>query len=241
QTSRGGGAKDLANGSFTVRVNKLEPANVSRFYPENAKTHVGTPYTGIVFKANGKFASLDGSYRMELDLNGTKVAEKDEPTVEYTPEFLKDEGKKLEVKTYYKSPFMKSYVQIDDQVFTVAPPPLIVGSSGDLTAGDPLDFKVALGVPGAYSELGADHVDIESDGYFESTAKKLMDGASGKHFSFEAKMMGKANGIRDKAGKPVHVIVHDPISGRSDAFDIMIYPKVQTKGRGGSGGGGGIH
>jgi hypothetical protein len=241
QTSRGGGAKDLANGSFTVRVNKLEPANVSRFYPES-KTHVGTPYTSIVFKANGKFASLDGSYRMELDLNGTKVAEKDEPTVEYTPEFKKDEGKKLEVKTYYKSPFMKSYVQIDDQTFTVAPPPIKVGSSGDLTAGDPLAIKVALGISGAYIEVGADHVDIESDGYFESSAKKLMDGKTGSNFNFEAKMMGKANSIRDKNGKPVHISVHDPITGQTSSFDITVFPKVQTKGRGGaSGGGGGIH
>jgi len=240
---RGGGAKDIAQGSFSYKVDKLEPAIPSRFYPENSKTHAGTPYTGIVFKANGKRAKLDGSYRMELYLADAKVASSNEPTIEYTPVLRQDEGKKLEARTYYKSPFMKDWIQLQDTVLTVQPPPLKVAPSDDLQVGDALDLKIALGIAGAYSEVGADHVDIESGGFFEPSAKKQISGKVGTNFNFEAKMTSKAMNIRSKSGQIVPYTVTDPITHQSQSFQLTITPKTKAAGRPGvpASGGGGIH
>jgi len=236
-TNRGGGPKDVAVNQFSVRVNKLEPANAARFVPEN-KAHTGTPYTKIPFKASGKYANLDGSYRMEMYIDGNKVKETNEPSIEYTPEFLKDEGKNLEIKTYFKSVFMKNYVQLEDLNMKIAPPPFKVGPGGDVNVGDPLSLKAALGVAGNYFEIGADELDIESEGYFNNKAKKL-PGAANARFDFEAKMnTGKASSIRSKDGKVVNITATDPITHQSWSGQITIYPKPQSKGGGGSRGGG---
>ena len=247
KANRNGAQKDIAQTQFTVSVHKLEPATASHFFPENAKTHDGSPYTNVTFKANEKFANLDGAYRTELYLNGVKVNSKDEPTVEYMPEFMKDEGKSLEVKAYYKSNFMKDFVQIDDKTFKIGPPPIIVASGGDPNVGDPLDFKAALSLAaaGKYQEIGSDHVDVESGGYFEAKAIKL-PGTNGSRFDFETRMTGKANNIKAKTGQTVNITVTDPITGQSKSFAVQIMPKVQQKGnmpgyRGGGSGGGGIH
>ena len=242
QAKRGGGAKDIAEGSFSVKVDRLEPASKSYFAPEDPATHRGRAFTGIVFKANGKKANLDGSYRMELILAGAKVAQSNEPTVEYTPVFKQDEGKKLEVKTFYKSTFMKEYVELPDTILTVQPPPLKVGPSDDLNVGDALDIKVALGIPGFYMEVGADHVDIESGGYFDATAKKIIDNKPGNNFNFEAKMTSKANNIRAKAGQNVQITVSDPITHLSQSFSLTITPKQKgSRPGGGNAPSGGIH
>lgn len=229
-TNRGGGAKDVATNQFSVRINKLEPANAARYTPET-KAHAGTPYTNIPFKASGKFANLDGSYRMELYVNGEKKLEANEPSIEFTPEFLKDEGKSLEIKTFYKSVFMKNYIPIDDQTLKIAPPPFKVGTDAELTVGDAMNIKAALGVPGNYKEVGADHLDVESEGYFAAQARKL-PGKAGTQFDFELKMnSGKAGSIHAKDGKTVNITVTDPITHQTSPAQVTILPKVQTKGR----------
>ncbi|HEY3874615.1 MAG TPA: hypothetical protein VGM92_04010 [Candidatus Kapabacteria bacterium] len=249
KANRNGMEKDQATTTFTVSVDKLEPATPSHFFPENAKTHDGTPYTNVPFKANEKFANLDGTYRTELYINGAKVATAEEPTVEYTPEFMKDEGKSLEVKAFYKSNTMKDFVQIDDQTFKIGPPPLLAVSEGDPNAGDPLDVKAALSLAqaGKYQEIGSDHLDIESEGYFETKATKL-PGTAGARFEFEARMTSKGQGVKAKAGQTVNITITDPTTGQSKTFAVQIMPKVQQqrgyggyRGGGSGGGGGGIH
>ena len=240
KANRNGATKDQAQTQFTVSVHKLEPATASHFFPENKSTHNGTPYTSIPFKANEKFANLDGTYRTEIYINGAKVKESNEPTVDYTPEYLKDEGKQLGVKAFYKSNFMKDYVQLDDQSFKIEFPPLNANSEGDVNAGESLFIKAALGLPNFYQEIGGDHLDVTSDGYFEPTAKK--QAGSGLKIEFEARSTSKVNSIKKKDGQPVDVTATDPITHQSKTFQVVVYPKVQTKkGAGGAGGGGGIH
>jgi hypothetical protein len=248
--NRGGGAKDDAVTSFTVSVKKLELANAAPYWPGKALN--GTPYTSIVFKANEKFANLDGIYRTELYLNGSKIKESNEPTIEYEPEFMKDEGKSIQVKAYYKSNFMKDYVQIDEKSFKIAAPPFIAASNtgGEVTAGDAMEIKAAYNLLapvagnklGQYKEVGADHLDIQSDGYFEGTAKK-MPGNDG--VVFQAHATSKAQAVKNKDGKTVDVTVTDPVTGQTKNVQVTIMPKVAS-GRGGAvgprgGGGGGIH
>jgi len=247
KANRNGADKDLSKTQFNVSVHKLEFANASHFFPENKKTHEGTPYTAVTFTANEKFANLDGSYRTEIYLNGEKKVTKDEPTAEFMPEFMKDEGKQLEVKAYYKSNFMKDYVQVDDQTFKIGPPPFIAVALNDgMTGGEPLAIKAAYnlianvaGNPlGQYKEIGADHLDIQSDGYFEASARKL--GGKGNEVMFEAKATSKAQSVRAKDGQVVNLTVTDPITGQSKTMQLTIMPQAQKKGRG-AGGRGGIN
>ncbi len=239
KANRNGAQKDQATTSFTVSVDKFEKSNPAPYFPANPKTHVGTPYTAITFTADEKIANLDGSYRTELYLNGAKIATKDEPTISYQPEFMKDENKQLEVKAYYKSNFMKDYVPIDDQTFKIGPPPFLGVSNNDpLTAGEALQIKAAYNllapVNGSqYKEIGSDHLDIQADGYFEGTAKK--EAGKGNEFFFDVKPTSKVMTIKNKDGQTVNLTITDPVTGQSKTTQITVMPKVQQKGRRGAG------
>ena len=249
KANRNGAQKDQATNTFNVSVQKLEPANVSRFFPENKKTHDGEPHTAVDFKANEQFANLDGTYKTEIYLNGQRVVPAPgapdhlEPTVEFTPEFKKDEGKSLEVKAYYKSPFMKDYISIDDKTFKISPPRLLAVPSGPVDAGDVVQIKAAYSLEEAskYMEVGSDHLDVESGGYFEPTAKK--ESGKGNEYFFDLKPTGKISSIKKKDGQDIQLSITDPITSQvvnGSGQLITVMPKVQQKGRGGAGGGGGI-
>lgn len=239
--NRGGGAKDDAVTSFTVSVKKLELANAAPYWPAN-KAKAGTPYTNVEFKANEKFANLDGMYKTELYMNGQKVAESNEPTASFTPEFQKDEGKSLQVKAYYKSNFMKEFVQIDDKTFKIAAPPLIAVVNNDgLEAGQNLQIKAAynLMAPGQYKEIGADHLEITTDGYFDASARK--ESGTGNQFFFDAHATSKSQNVKKKDGQQVQITITDPVTGQSSSSQFTINPKAnQQRGPGARGGGGGI-
>jgi hypothetical protein len=243
KANRNGAQKDQAVTTFSVTVDKMVKANVSPYFPENKKTHEGEPHTAVDFKANEQFANLDGSYRTEIYLDGQKVKEANEPTIDFTPEFKKDEKKSLEVKAYYKSPFMKDYVLIDDQTFKIGPPRLLAVPSGPVDAGDVVQIKAAYSLEEAskYMEIGSDHLDVESGGYFESTAKK--EGGKGNEYFFDLKPTGKINSIKKKDGQDIQLSITDPITSQlvnGQGQLITVMPKIQQKGRG-AGGGGGIH
>jgi hypothetical protein len=137
---------------------------------------------------------------------------------------LQDEKKQLEVKIFFKSPYMRSFADIKDTTFVLAPPPMKAGGASELNAGDQLDFSAALGVSPTFLEIGGD-LDVESEDYFEKTAKK------GKKFEYTLKMTGKANNIKDKNGKEVNIHLTDPRTGQSYDMPVIILPKP-TKGKG---------
>jgi|GEM_PF-2183806 len=245
KANRNGAQKDQATTTFTVSVKKMAKANVAPYFPAN-KAHVGTPYTDVTFKANEQIAGLDGAYRTEIYLNGQKMVTSAEPTIEFTPQFQKDEGKTIEVKAYYKSTFMKDYVPVDDQSFKIGPPPFIaVVTSDPMNAGDNLSIKAAwdtLSGP-RYVEIGSDHLTVESGGYFEATAKKE-PGKDGVYL-FDARPTSKAQNVTKKEGMDIPIVITDPVTGQNTSTTVHIDPKVvQQRGgyggyRGGSGGGGG--
>ena len=253
KANRNGAQKDQATTSFTVSVKKMAKASVTPYFPANAKTHVGTPFTDVTFKANEQIAGLDGAYRTEVYLNGQKMVTSEEPTIDFTPQFQKDEGKTLEVKAYFKSPMMANYAQIDDQSFKIGAPPFIaVSNSGTtMTAGDNLQIKAAWDTLSGsslsrYIEVGSDHLQVDAGGYFEGSAKK----DPSNHFIFVARPMSKAQNVTKKDGETVTVTITDPVTGQSSpSMQITIMPKVQQRGGyggyrpggGGGGGGGGIH
>ena len=233
EAHRGGGANDQATTDFPVVVNKFEFASASHYRPEN-KAHVATPYTKLEFRANQKIKDLDGAYKTELYLNGEKVKESNEPTIAWTPEFMKDEGKTLELKTYYKSTVMKDYVMIDDQSWKIAPPPFLAIVQNDLEigAGDALQLKAFYGIPGDYSETGADHLEIESNGLLGASAKKTPDK------SFEVGLnTGKAKGmVKKKDGEDFDITVTDPITHQVSARPTQIHINPQAVQKPGFGG-----
>jgi len=263
KANRNGAQKDQATTTFNVSVKKMVKASVSPYFPANSKTHVATPFTDVTFKANEQVAGLDGTYKTEIYLNGQKVVpapgapDNLEPTIEFTPQFQKDEGKTLEVKAYFKSPMMANYEQIDDQSFKIGPPPFIAVSNNSPEAGDNLEIKAAwdtLSGPSTYRyiEVGSDHLNVESEGYFEPTAKKE-PAKAGAGFLFAARPTSKAQNVSKKDGQQVSVTVTDPVTGETQTFQVTLMPKQQQqrggyggyggygRGGGGSGGGGGIH
>ncbi len=256
RANRGGMQKDQASTSFTVSVKKMVKASPTPFFPENPKTHQATPYTYVTFHANEQIAGLDGAYMTEIYLNGQKMVTSQEPTIDFTPQFQKDEGKTLEIKAYYKSSMMTNYVPIDDQSFKIGPPPFLAfsNSGNEITAGDNLVIKAAWDTLSGsstdrYIEVGSDHLQVESEGYFEPSAKKEA-GKAGTVYLFDARPTSKAQNVTNKNGVPVSVTVTDPVTGQSRSFQVTIMPKPIQRGYGGyggyggyrgGGGGGGIH
>ncbi len=230
EAHRGGGANDLADAQFPVLVNKMEFANASHYYPEDKKTHVAKPYTMLIFKANQKFKDLDGAYRTELYLNGTKVKEANESTIDYTPEFLKDEGKTLELKTYYKSSVMKDYTLVDDQTWKITSPPFLSGGGGDAEIGsDPIEIVGVLGIGGDFHEIGSDHLEVTDDrGIFNTVAKKNKD--MKLHFFLQMNPSKAASVIKKKDGEDVNVTITDPTTRQTQQMVVHVTPKAPQKG-----------
>ncbi|HEY6171984.1 MAG TPA: hypothetical protein VIX80_06990, partial [Candidatus Kapabacteria bacterium] len=159
KANRGGGAKDIANGQFTVTVKPLTPVagDSAMYFPtevdEETNKYTVTPYTRVPFKVNGKYAELNGSYRIKLTLDGADFKTVDEPTVEFTPVFLEHEGKKLGVKILFRSPYMREYVQLQEQEFVINPPIFQAPRSKTITEGNNLvKFSAGYGIEGFYTE-----------------------------------------------------------------------------------------
>lgn len=223
--SRNGGEKDVASNTFSVSVKPLAP--VGTMYMPTTK---GSPFAGIPFKVNGKHADLNGQYKVQIFLDGQLVQESNEPTAEWKPTLLQDEKKKLQVKVLFKGTYARDYSVLKDTTFTINAPPLTAAPSvADLTVGDAMEFKAALGVApksgitqGNYIEPGGD-LEISSP-YFEKTAKKI------KQFDFVVKMTSKAaSEIKDRNGKLVSITVSDPRTGASTDMEVQIMPKQQQK------------
>jgi hypothetical protein len=224
--NRNGGAKDIAVNSFSVSVKPLQPA-ADMFGPKGNKA-----YTGVPFTVNAKHADLNGIYRIEVYKNGEKVKETSEPQLRLEKEevvFMQDEGKQLQTRIFFRSPFMRDWITLKD---------MRAGGDPDVEAGADYTFKVGIGIPpNLYLAAPSAELDVTStDDIFDRKAKKL----PGQGFDFSLKMNAtKANRITDKAGKPITVTVTDPTSGSSTSFDVKVYPKAQqqkgrTPARGGS-------
>ncbi len=253
QAKRGGMQKDQATTSFTVRVMPLVKANAQPY--SGLRPDKKEPCTDATFGANEQIKGLNGSYRTVIYMNGQVVDSTDEPTAEFTPKFGKDENKTLEVKAYFKSPFMQNYVQVDDKSFKIGPPPFLAvsNSGGSVTAGQDLQIKAAwdtLSGPGTfrYIEVGSDHLNVETEpsGYFSLTAKRE-PGKAGQRYIFDARPLSKDESVTKKSGVQVQVSISDPVTGQSaPPFTITVLPKPTQRGyggyggyRGGGGGGGG--
>ena len=101
-------AEGSGNDNFQRQRQEDSESECSSVLPSECEDAQATPYTDVTFKANEQIAGLDGSYKTEVYFNGQKMVTSDEPTIEFTPQFQKDEGKTLEVKAYYKSTMMKT-------------------------------------------------------------------------------------------------------------------------------------
>jgi hypothetical protein len=119
KANRGSGVKDQARTQFSVSVKLLQYADRTPYYSLPQLTVDSLPRVGMLFKVNEKMANLDGSYKTELSINGQRVKESSEPVIDYMPERMKDGGKTLRLVTYFKSSFMKDYIQIDDKSWVI--------------------------------------------------------------------------------------------------------------------------
>jgi hypothetical protein len=151
---------------------------------------------------------------------------------------MADEGKTLQTKISFKSPYMRDWITLKDTTMKLQMPPMRTPPTLELSAGDPVTFKGAMGIPpNNYVEIPSSDLSITSDGYLDNTAKKV----GGKGYDFEVRMTQKANAIKEKSGKVVPVSVTDPKTGQSTTIELRIFPKAQQqKGAGGRKGGGGF-
>lgn len=227
---RNGGSKDLAANSFSVTVKPLEPLGRMFLPAKPARANTHPPYTSVPFKVNGKYADLNGQYKVQMFLDGNLVVDANEPNAEFKPVLLQDEKKKLNVKIMFKSTFARDYSLLKDTTFTITTPPLNAGGGpAELIEGEPLDFMAALGITGAYTEVGGD-LEIDGGGYFDKTARKL------KGNDYTVKSTGKK--VTKKEGQDVVLTVIDPRTGASTTMDVIVLPKPTSKpgARGGRGG-----
>ncbi len=220
--NRGGGAKDVGQGQFSVTVKGMQPVDPLTYFPADSidgKVEV-TPYTKVPFKINGKYQDLNGTYRINLTLDGSLYKTINEPTYEFTPVFGEMEGKKLGVEILFRSQFMNEFVTLKKDEFTIDPPAFNATFPKAFYVGDAptVSFKAGYGIDGYYSEIGTD-LNITSDGgVFESKGSKK-DG-----FVYGVRVIKNPNGI-DKKGKEVSVTISDPNTGRSTTKIIRFYPK----------------
>jgi hypothetical protein len=221
--NRSGGAKDLATNTFSVSVKPLAPTG-DVFGPKGNKA-----YTGVPFTINGKHTDLNGTYKIEVFKGGERIRETSEPSVTIPREelvFMADEGKSLQTKISFKSPYMRDWITLKDTTMKLQMPPMRVPNALEFNAGEPVAFKGAMGIPpNNYVEIPSSDLSVSSDGYLDGTAKKI----GGKGFEFEVRMTQKANAIKDKSGKVVSVTVTDPKTGQSAPIELRIFPKAQQQ------------
>jgi len=220
--NRGGGAADMANSQFSVTVKDLKPvAGDSGIYSpwdEDAKT--ATPFTKVHFSINGKYADLDGQYKLVLTLDGAPYKEILEPTFSFVPTFLEMEGKKLGVSIQFKSVFMHEYKELRHDEFVIAAPPLNVGGGGSRVYVDEkvVKFKAGYGIEGDYTPTGGDLTVQADGGYFDSKATKTSD------YDFTLRLVKVPTTLK-RDGLPVKVTFTDPTSGDKATRTITIMPK----------------
>ncbi len=221
---RNGGAKDIATNTFSVSVKPLAPTGVIFGPPRNQA------YTGVPFVINGKHTDLNGTYKIEVFKGGERLIETSEPSVTIPKEqlmFMADEGKSLQTKISFRSPYMREWTILKDTTMKLQLPPMRVNPSVEADAGEPVPFKAAMGIqPNFYVEIPSNDLSVTSDGYLDAVAKK--DG--GKGFDFTVRMTQKANSVKEKSGKVVPVTITDTKTGQSSSMELRIFPKQQQKG-----------
>jgi hypothetical protein len=115
---RGAGAKDNASTEFPVVVNQVQQADHIAYYSLPDAT-AAPPKVGQRFLALTKIAALDGAYKSEFYVDGRQVRTSNEPNIDFTPD-RGQQGKRLELKTYYKSTLMANYTLVHDTSWTIA-------------------------------------------------------------------------------------------------------------------------
>ncbi|MFI5264545.1 MAG: hypothetical protein ACHQM6_08525, partial [Candidatus Kapaibacterium sp.] len=223
---RGGGPKDITTQQFSVTVKALKPAagDSGIYIPISEDEDKPQPYTKFPFKVNGKYADLNGHYMIKISVGGAEVLSTNEPTAEYTPKYLEDEGKTMNVKILFRSEFSKDYKELKTDDFIIQPPPLLVLAPPRWSIGDPviLNMKAGVGLKDAgdayQSELPGD-LEVQSDGnMFDSKATKT-DG-----IKFTMRMLKPPASV-PKDGRVVSLVFRDPKSGQSVQKKIIILPK----------------
>lgn len=222
KANRGGGAKDMASGSFTVSVKKLQPVDSVMYFPNLADD--GEPaniqvFTKVPFKVNGKFQDLNGTYKLKITLDGAVYKEPNEPTFEFTPVYGEMEGKKLGVEVLFRSPYMRDFVSLDKDEFTIQPPTLVAGGSGKWTQGDPkvIKFKAGFGIEGHFTEADGD-LNVNSDGgYLDTKATKLSE------YDYQVRVIKEPVFKRDPI--KIKATLTHPGSGTTTTKNFTLSPK----------------
>ncbi|MEI8134034.1 MAG: hypothetical protein WCH46_03015 [bacterium] len=224
---RGGGPKDIATKEFNVRVEGLKPAagDSGMFVPQSEDEDKAQPFTKFPFVVNGKYTNLNGFYKIVISVDGKEVKVSNEPTASYTPVYLEDENKKLNVKILFRSQFAKDYKELKSEDFTILPPPLIVGKlppRWEIGGNTTLKFQAAVGLlsSGAdyQSELPGD-LDVQSENnVFDSKATKV----SG--YDYTLRLLKPPANVK-KDGVAVKITFKDPKTGMSKVKTVIIMPK----------------
>ncbi|HYM20726.1 MAG TPA: hypothetical protein VEW28_06960 [Candidatus Kapabacteria bacterium] len=229
QTNRGGGAKDIGNGSFSVSVHALQPvAGDSAVYTPTDQDDAGKNfiYSKIPLAINAKYLDLNGHYQILLTLDGAPLKTFNEPTAEFTPTFMEMEGKTLGVTVNFRTDYMKDYIQLRHDNLPIKLPPLHAKVDGPAVTPDIKIVRIiaGYGIPGQYSEVGGD-LDVQSDGgAFETKATK-----SGAEFGYILRVVKFPQNVPAK-GKEISVTLTDHTTGGSTKMAVLFMPAKRAFG-----------
>jgi hypothetical protein len=210
-----------------VTVKALKPAagDSGIYVPASEDEDKPQPYTKFPFQVNGKYADLNGFYKVVISIDGKEVKTSNEPTTSYTPVYLEDEGKKMNVKILFRSEFSKDYTQLRSDDFSILAPPLLIGKfPSRWEMGGNTNFKIQAGV--GLTAAGADYqselpgdLDVQSEGNVFDTKASKSNG-----FDYTLRMLKPPTNVK-KEGVPIKVTFRDPKTGMSKTKTILILPK----------------
>jgi hypothetical protein len=210
----------------------------------------GLFYSGIPSNFRAKQPGLDGEYRITLTFGDSVIAQIDEPTLAVRPDLHNSVGKPARLIVEYTAPLTEQKVTLVEYKGKVNYPPLRMPPNMEVTAGEPIFFKAAMGLPpNFYTTTPGRFLIVKSDGYFEDTAQMIMGWISPDNdpfsmfatvakvdsglsrrlgFDFGLRPTEKAMQITDKRGKIIDVEVFDPITKQTSLIEVRIFPR-ETK------------
>lgn len=136
------------------------PISRQLYWPTVNGDSAGTPiaYTSVPFRINAQYIGMHELYQIEVTLDGKPFLLVNGPHLEYTPQFGKDEGKKIKIIIRYKNSLTedasKKYVILDTKELTIQYPPLVVGGQHKIDSTDKVVLiKVGYGIESYYTPI----------------------------------------------------------------------------------------
>jgi hypothetical protein len=239
--TRHGGRADTMTGSFRVHVYPLVPQSPVIYDPKDEHNYP-TAYTGVPFRADGKYVNLDGDYRIEFRICDQELVCEAKsffgPYAEFTSHLAKDEGKDITISIYYRSYQSSVWIPMRTDHAIIKPAPLTILTLNKLDPSKELRVQAYYGLDGHSSGVSPEALEVASDGYFETSAVKIPktqsagDGADLHEVmvtpnDFVLRPTERYKQMGDKE-LPVQMLFKDPATGKQSVISVTLLPPSEA-------------